>query len=898
MINSHYLAPLFEPGCVAVIGATERKDAIGAVLMENMLSARYSGALYAVNPKYSQVRGVKCYASIADVRQAVDLAVIATPPATVPAIIEECGRAGTRSAVVITAGFSEVGPEGAVLERALLENARRYGLRLLGPNCLGLMRPDIGLNATFAHGNAVAGSLSVVSQSGAICTALLDWARPNKVGFSSVVSLGSSADLDFGEIVDYLTYDPKTEQILLYIEGIRNARRFVSALRAAARTKPVIVMKSGRHPTGVRAAVSHTGALVGADDVFEAAIRRTGAVRVTTVGQLVAAAQALSSHVRPRGDRLAVITNGGGPGVLAADRATDLGVPLAELSSHTIDVLAQVLPVNWSHGNPIDRIGDADARRYEAAVSACLADSNVDGILAMLTPQAMTSPTDAAHAVVRSAKGSTKPLLAAWMGEEQVIEGRRVFQAAQIPVFRTPEPAVEMFAHVSSFYRNQRMLMQAPGPLSRQTPPDVEAARALVASVLADHRTVFSSAESKSLLAMFNIPVGRTVAASSAAEAVGAARELGFPVAVKIDSPDITHKTDVGGVRLDLPDAEAVAAAYDGIIAAAQQRRPDAHISGVTVERMVKRANARELMIGIMTDKVFGPAVTFAAGGTAVEVLQDRTVGLPPLNRFLTEEMIRETRISRMLGTFRNMPPADVNGIASVLLRVSEMACELPWLRELDINPLFADDTGVIAADARIVIAPHVPAAQPYAHMAIHPYPTELVSEWRAADGTSATIRPIRPEDATIESDFVQSLSPQAKYLRFMAAVKDLTPAMLARFTQVDYDREMALIAVLDDAGRERQIGVTRYIINPDGQSCEFAIVVSEAWQGRGLGRHLMLQLIAVARTRGLKTMLGQVLAVNTHMLALAAALGFFIRDTPGDLSVKEVGFELRKGAV
>ncbi|MGZ5146158.1 MAG: GNAT family N-acetyltransferase, partial [Burkholderiales bacterium] len=471
-------------------------------------------------------------------------------------------------------------------------------------------------------------------------------------------------------------------------------------------------------------------------------------------------------------------------------------------------------------------------------------------------------------------------------------------QAAQIPVFRTPEPAVEMFAHVSSFYRNQRMLMQAPGPLSRQTPPDVEAARALVASVLADHRTVFSSAESKSLLAMFNIPVGRTVAASSAAEAVGAARELGFPVAVKIDSPDITHKTDVGGVRLDLPDAEAVAAAYDGIIAAAQQRRPDAHISGVTVERMVKRANARELMIGIMTDKVFGPAVTFAAGGTAVEVLQDRTVGLPPLNRFLTEEMIRETRISRMLGTFRNMPPADVNGIASVLLRVSEMACELPWLRELDINPLFADDTGVIAADARIVIAPHVPAAQPYAHMAIHPYPTELVSEWRAADGTSATIRPIRPEDATIESDFVQSLSPQAKYLRFMAAVKDLTPAMLARFTQVDYDREMALIAVLDDAGRERQIGVTRYIINPDGQSCEFAIVVSEAWQGRGLGRHLMLQLIAVARTRGLKTMLGQVLAVNTHMLALAAALGFFIRDTPGDLSVKEVGFELRKGAV
>ena len=483
MNSTHYLEPLFEPSSVAIIGATERTDAIGAVLMDNMIAAKYSGSLLAVNPKYRWVRGVKSYRSIAEVRHPVDLAVIATPPVTVPGVIEECGRAGARSAVVITAGFSEVGLEGAALERALLASAKRYGLRLLGPNCLGLMRPGIGLNATFARGNAKAGSLAIVSQSGAICTALLDWARPNNVGFSSVVSLGGSADLDFGELIDYLTYDPKTEQILLYIEGIRSARRFVSALRAAARTKPVIVMKAGRHPIGVRAAVSHTGALVGADDVFEAAIRRTGAVRVTTIVELVAAAQALSSNVRPRGDRLAIVTNGGGPGVLAADRAADLQVPLAELSPATVDTLSEALPANWSHGNPVDLIGDADARRYGAAVSACLADDGVDGVLAVLTPQAMTAPAAAARAVVACKGKSTKPLLAAWMGDEQVNEGREVFRQAGVPVFRTPEPAVEMFAHVSSYYRNQRMLMQTPQPLEEQPrPPRLQEAQRLIES--------------------------------------------------------------------------------------------------------------------------------------------------------------------------------------------------------------------------------------------------------------------------------------------------------------------------------------------------------------------------------------------------------------------------------
>jgi acetyltransferase len=895
MNGTHYLAPLFEPSSVAIIGATERADAIGAVLLNNMLGAKYSGSLLAVNPKYRWVRGVKCHRSIAEVRHPVDLAVIATPPATVPGVIEECGRAGARSAIVITAGFSEVGPEGAALERAAVASAKRYGLRLLGPNCLGLMRPGIGLNATFARGNVKPGSLGIVSQSGAICTAILDWARPNNVGFSSVVSVGGSADLDFGELIDFLTYDPKTEQILLYIEGIRSARRFMSALRAAARTKPVVVMKAGRHPIGVRAAVSHTGALVGADDVFEAAVRRTGAVRVTTIVELVAAAQALSSNVRPRGDRLAIVTNGGGPGVLAADRAADLGVPLAVLSPATLDKLSEGLPANWSHGNPVDLIGDADERRYGAAVSACLRDEGVDGVLALLTPQAMTASALAARAVVACKSASTKPLLAAWMGEEQVSEGRDVFRQAGVPVFRTPEPAVEMFAHVSSYYRNQRMLMQTPQPLEEQPEPDLREAQRLIEAVLEDDRTVLTPSESKALLACFGIPVAQPLAAATEDEAVERAHTLGFPVALKIDSPDITHKTDVGGVQLNVTDDEGVKAAFRTIMASVTRAQPSAEITGVTVEPMLMHKHARELFIGVLHDPVFGPAITFGSGGIAIEVYADRAVGLPPLNSFLVSEMIRSTRASKLLGPFRGMPPAEMKALENVLLRISALVCELPWIRELDVNPLLVDPAGAVAADARVVVAPAELGAQPYAHMAIHPYPVGLISEWQTERGATVVIRPIRPEDAEIEQAFVRSLSPEAKYLRFMSTLKELTPSMLARFTQVDYDREMALIAVDESTGREVQIGVARYVINPDWESCEFAIVVSQHWQGHGLGRHLMLRLIEVARARGLKIMTGQILAANTRMLAMAKALGFTFDDSVEDPGVKHVQLRMRK---
>ena len=894
-IDQHYLTPLFEARSLAVVGASEREGSIGAVLVRNLLDANYKGSLYAVNPNRQTVFGLTCYESVEKVPQRLDLAVVATPAEAVTGVIDSCGRAGTRSAVVLSAGFAETGPKGVKLERDLLKIARHHRVRLIGPNCLGIMRPELGLNATFARGQALPGSLGLVSQSGALCTAMLDWARPNGIGFSSVISVGASSDVDFGEILDYLAFDGKTEHILLYIEGIRDARRFVSALRAAARVKPVILLKAGRHAVGSRAARSHTGALVGADDVFDAAVRRAGVVRVNTIGQLVAAAQALSAHVSPRGNRLAIVTNGGGPGVMAADRAADLGIPLAALSADTIAALREVLPPAWSHGNPIDLIGDADPERYRAAVAACLADLAVDGVLAILTPQAMTDPLRTAQAVVEAAADSTKPLLACWMGSEQVRPARQALGQARIMTFATPEPAVEMFAHVSSYYQNQRLLMQTPGPLAFPTAPDLQGARLIIETALAEHRKVLSEMESKALLAAFGIPIARAVITHNANEAMLIAEELGFPVAMKVDSPDITHKSDVGGVRLSIPNAAAARLAYGEILEEVKRKRPDARIVGVIVEPMIRRLNGRELMVGVLRDEVFGPAIAFGSGGIAIEVQADRAVALPPLNGFLVANLIASTRAAKLLGIFRRMPPIDRAALESVLLRVSEMVCELPWIQEMDINPLIADETGVVAVDARIVVDNLAPAADRYAHMAIHPYPAHLVFDWGLPDGRTIAIRPIRPEDAEIEQEFVRNLSPESKYFRFMDTVRELTPAMLARFTQIDYGREMAFIAVVREEGGEREIGVCRYVTNPDAETCEFALVVADEWQRRGLGRRLMDALIDVARARGLKQMIGHVLAQNTPMLIFVELLGFELSADPEDPSTRRVTLTLQR---
>lgn len=888
MHEKHYLTALFEPKSVAIIGASEREYSVGAILIRNMLDAGFKGKLYAVNPRHEEIFGVPSYASVEDIPIRLDLVVIATKAQTIPSIMDACGRAGVKAAVVISAGFSETGPRGALLERSVIETARRHRIRLIGPNCLGLMRPELGLNATFAKGKTKPGSIGLISQSGALCTSILDWAAANGVGFSSVVSLGGSSDVDFGEILEYMVTDPRTENIFLYVEGIKQSRRFMSALRAAARVKPVLVMKVGRHPAGSRAALSHTGAMVGSDDVFDAALRRAGAIRLYNVGQMFAAAGALTAHFRPKSNRLAVITNGGGPGVMAADRAADLSIPLATLSQETVNKLKEFLPPHWSHSNPIDIIGDADPERYRKALEACMADDGIDGVLAILTPQAMTDPTRTAEVVVEVAKEMHKPLLTCWMGELQVQESRLLFRNAGIPNFRTPEPAVELFSHISNFYRNQKLLMQTPASLSQLEPPSVESARLIIETALAERRKTLNEMESKALLAAFRIAIAQTVVARSATEAMVLAEEIGLPVAMKIDSPQILHKSDTGGVRLNLSTLAAVRSAYQEILEEARRNRPDAIINGVAIEPMVVKPNGRELMVGVVRDQVFGPVITFGEGGTRVEVHKDRAVALPPLNNFLASDMIRSTRIASMLGEFRSMPPIDMDALELVLIRISEMVCELPWIKELDINPLIVDEKGAVAVDARIVVDNISPTHDSYDHMAIHPYPSHLVTKWTLPDGREICIRPIRPEDAELEADFVRKLSAQTRYFRFMNTLKELPTTTLARLTQIDYYREMAFVAtqVVDD-GEEEELGVARYAVNIDNESCEFAIVVLDNWQGSGLARKLMSVLIETAQDRGLKYMNGIFLSDNDRMLKFVQNLGFVLSNDPEDNSIK-----------
>jgi acetyltransferase len=888
-MGQHYLRMLFSPKSAAVIGASERANAVGEIVFRNMLESGYKGLLYPVNPAHQKVQGQRAYGTIEEIGDPVELAVICTEADTVPDIIEGCGKHGVRAAVVLSAGFSEVGARGAALERAMLGNAKNYGVRIIGPNCLGIMRTAIGLNATFFKGSIKPGSLALVSQSGALCTAILDWAPANDIGFSSVVSMGAASDVDFGEILDYLATDVQTGSILIYVEGIRRARGFMSALRAAARSKPVFVMKVGRHDAGSRAVMSHTGALVGSDDVFDAALRRAGVVRVESIGGLFSAAKSLASRHRYSGNRLAIITNGGGPGVMAIDRAVDLGVSVASLSAETVDRLNQVLPATWSHNNPVDIIGDATPQRYRDAVGICMKDPGVDGALVILTPQAMTQPLEVAKSLVEAARQFSKPLLTTWMGGSQTMDGRARFAQAGIPSFSTPEAAVEAYSYITAYYRNQRLLAQAPAPLSHHDVPDVEGARMVIESVLAERRKVLSEMESKALLSAFQIPVANTVVARSPSEALLLAEEFGFPVAMKINSPDITHKSDAGGVKLNLMNAAAVRAAYNEIIQDVKTNRPDARVDGIAIQPMVHKPNGRELMVGVISDQVFGPVISFGAGGTTVEVLGDRAIALPPLNGFLVRELISGTRIAKLLGSFRHMPPVQMEALESLLLRTSEMVCELPWLKEMDINPLIVDEHGVLAVDARVVVDYAPVSADRYAHMAIHPYPAHLVTLWQLTDGTNVTIRPMRPEDAVIEQEFVRNLSEEAKYFRFMHAVQELSEDMLARFTQLDYDRELALIAVTEEKGREVEIGVCRYAINPDGESCEFALVVSDQWQHKAIGHRLMGSLIDAARNKGLKTMEGEVLANNHTMLALVQTLGFTIVAGQEDPSIKKI---------
>lgn len=881
------LQTLFDPTGIAVFGASESATSVGSKVHANLLAGDFKGPVVPVNPKYETVRGQTCYDRIADVPDKIDLAVIATPAKTIPGLMRELGAAGVGAAIVLSAGFREAGEEGRRLEAELKEAARKAGVRFLGPNCVGLVRPWLGMNATFLNSGAPAGRLAVVSQSGALCSAIVDWAGPHHLGFSAIVSLGNSADVDFGEALHFLSSDPRTDAILLYVEGINHAATFLSALRLAARSKPVIVLKSGRHVQSSKAANTHTGALIGSDAVFDAALSQSGAVRTNTFGQLFAAAEILSAHKRAGGDRLAIVTNGGGAGVLAADRAGDLGLQVATISEATIKALDKVLPAYWSRANPVDVLGDASAAKYAAAVKACLDDPHIDGVLVMLTPQAMTDPTAVAKAVVKTAPTrGRKPVLACWMGETSVAKGRKILSENGIPDFVNPEGAVEAFSYLAQHHRHQRLALEVPEPLIDTTSPDLAGARMIIETALGDGRDMLNDIESKAILRAFRIPTNMTIEANSAAEALVAAETVGFPVAMKILSPQIPHKSDVGGVRLGLMSAADVMTAYRQITEKAQELRPEAVIRGVTVEKMTQIEDARELVIGASRDSVFGPVIMLGAGGTMVEILRDNAFALPPLNAVLANRLIERTRVARLLDAYRDHRAVDREAMVDVLLRVSDMVCELPEIIEMDLNPIFAGPDGVIAVDARIAIRRPPSKDGPYDHMAIHPYPRHLVRKSHLTDGRALTIRPIRPEDAEAERAFVRDLSPQAKRFRFMGTINELSAEMLARFTQIDYRSEMALVAVIGEGADTEQIGVARYIINPDRRSCEFAIVVSDKVQHQGIGTRLMKALMDAARDHGMIVMEGTVLEDNASMLHLMEELGFTIDRVPDDTSL------------
>ena len=884
----HYLQPLLAPRNVALVGATERAGALGAIVWRNLAAGGLRGELYAVNPKHRTIFGRRAYARLQELPQPPDLAVIVTPARTVAGVIEDAGAAGVKAAVILTSGFAESGAEGRALQDAVLAAARRAAVRLLGPNCLGVMRTDCGLNASFARTPARPGNLALVSQSGAICGAILDWAASAEVGFTSMVSLGGAIDVDFGEVLDFLVADEATDAILMYVEGIRDARRFVSALRAAARVKPVVALKVGRYASGSRAASSHTGALVGSDAVFDAALRRAGSVRVKTYTQLFAATRVLAAFEPasrfPEGERLAIVTNGGGPGVVAADSATENGLPLATLSAETIRLLDRELPPQWSHGNPLDIIGDAPPERFAAATAAALADPGVDALLAMYSPVAVTTPEAAAQAVADAAHGSRKPVLAAWLGDISPNASRRMLESHGIPNFYTPENAVEAFSFLCAYRRNQAQLMHVPPAAAREpdaAPPDLAAAAAIRSRALDARRALLTEHESKALLSAFGLPVPRSVFANTAEQAVAAARDIGFPAALKLQSPDITHKADVGGVRLNLQSAEMVASAYDDMMRHVRSLQPQARIDGALVQPMLRFAHAREVLVGVASDAVFGPVLSFGAGGVSVEAVRDTAVALPPLDAALARDLMQRTRVFRLLAGYRDVPAADLDALAAILVGVSRMVCLLPWIREVDLNPVFAHPDGAVIADARVVIDPAQPprAGPRYPHLAIHPYPAELESELRARDGRTVRVRPIRPEDAAREKRFFDALSARSRYQRFMQFLPQLSERMLARFTQLDYDRELALAALWQD----EFVAVGRYAPNHDGLTAEFALVVADDWQGKGLGHALLERLCEAARAAGYQALVGHILEANRDMLQLAAHLGFAERARDGN---------------
>ncbi|TFW27946.1 bifunctional acetate--CoA ligase family protein/GNAT family N-acetyltransferase [Massilia horti] len=888
------LQHLLAPRSVALIGASERPGSLGATLLANLAGGGFRGAIYPVNPRHEQVAGLTCYPGLASLPEVPELAVLALPARAVPGIVRQLGEIGNRAAIVPAFGLSlERDEYGRTLKQAMLDAANPYLLRILGPNSAGLLAPPLGLNASMAASGALPGRIAFVSQSGALMTGVLDWARSRGIGFSKFIALGESADVDVGDVLDYLATDGTTAAILLHLEGLRYARKFMSAARAAARSKPTVVLKSGRIADGACASALRGGALAGADDVYDAAIRRAGMLRVFTTEELFAAVEILA-HARPHGgERLAIVSNGAGPGMMAADALVCNGGQLAQLSSETAERLGRTLPAGWSHAHVVNILSDAPPERYRDVLAVLLEDPQADAVLLVHAPTAGVDSVAVASAVAPLARAAARNVLSCWLGGDTVAQARALASSADIPSFGTPEDAVDGFLQIVHYRQNQNLLMQVPPTVPDTEAPNRGAARQLVRTALAERRHLLTDPQAQAILDAYGIPHVRTRAAANVEEAVSAAQQIGFPVAVKILSPSVMHKSDVGGVVLDLDTPDAVRAAAGRIQRRLGSARPDARFEGFVVQAMARRPEAHELFAGVVLDPVFGPVIVFGQGGLEAEAMADHAVALPPLNAVLARELVGRTRVARLLAGYRNRPPANMDALLAVLVQVSRLIEDIPEIVELDMNPLLADSSGVVVLDARMRLALADQSGSTLDRLAIRPYPRELeqVVQWR---GQPLMLRPIRPEDAPAHLALFAALTPDDVRYRMFVRVRELSPSQLARFTQIDYDREMAFIATRPGAnGQDETLAVGRVVLDPDNVSAEFAITVRSDLKGQALGRMLMEKLIAYCRSRGTREIVGEALPQNARVIALVRKLGFEV--TPaGEEGVRKLRLQLR----
>jgi acetyltransferase len=884
------LDKIFNPNAIAVVGASEKGESIGFAVMENLIQGGFEGTVVPVNPNYSKILGLEAYPAISALAQPVDLAVIATPISSVPSIVKECVDMGVGGAIVISAGGRETGVQGRMLEEQIEKEARKGELRILGPNCMGIVCPQRKLNASFVAHMPHKGRLAFISQSGAICAAMLDLSLKERIGFSYFVSIGSMLDVDFGDLIDYLGNDPEVESILLYIESLTNFRKFMSAARAVSRLKPIIILKSGRSDMGARAAASHTGAMAGEDMVYDAAFRRAGGVRVNTIEDFFDCAELLAKQPRPTGPRLVVITNSGGPGVMAADAIAEYGLELASLERGTFEKLKEVLPRFWSHGNPIDILGDATVERYESAVSCCFVAQEADGMLVILNPASMIDPADVAASISETLKQKPYPVFTAWMGGAGVEKGREILNTAGIPTYETPERAIRAFKYLYDYTRNQEMLQEIPPRPSPSVRFEHDRARSIIEEGLSSEDGLLMEAESRELLKACGIPVNLMKVATSVEEASESAQQMGYPVVMKIHSKEISHKTEADGVQLDLRSDKEVREAYSKIMEGAHAYNPEAKILGVTLQPMIQNPDA-EILLGAKMDPNFGPMILLGMGGIYAEVLEDKAVGLPPLNRLLARMLMEKTKVYRLLKGYRKRPQADLESVEEMMVQLSHLLVDFPEISELDMNPVIVKAGKPIVVDARVFLKPS-PRPFPY-HLVISPYPEKYETPGITTDGLKIMIRPIKPEDAPQLIGLFDSLSPTSIYYRFFGPMKALPHSMLARFTQIDYDREIAMVALEEGGDGEKMLGVARVIGDPDGKEGEFAIVVGDPWQGRGVGEKLLEHALRVAKERGLERLWGYVLAENKKMLNLARKFGFQV-SSGADFSRYEVSIDPR----